>query len=234
MTQNSLDAADFLQRFSVKVLWHFTGYNKLEVEAFNCLVSIAKNCCLMISKNSHAVRMPNGEERKGYRSSCLCDIPFKDLRLHIMRYGGFGIAFAKKSAIEHGNFNPVLYVHKDHIFLKHADKILPELEILARNNKELSQKISEYLLMIGTYVKRSDLTNAIHLDPAVDSAQDNNFYYEREWRSAYDWNFSEQHVVTAMMPKNYIKRFKDEIRGSKGEGVFNDLSIFSTDMVDLL
>ncbi|MCU0651543.1 MAG: abortive infection system antitoxin AbiGi family protein [Candidatus Omnitrophica bacterium] len=234
MDENKIDAADYLQRFSAKVLWHFTGYNKSSKDSFARLVSIAKEGLLKISDRSFPIKMPNGEKRIGFPSSCVCDIPFKDLRLHILRYGGFGIAFNKEKAILTGHFNPVLYINKNHIFFKHAEKILPELERLESSCGNSKQVLQEYLKMMGTYVKRCDLTSIIHLDPKIDEEQNNNFYYEREWRSAYDWNFIRGDVVTVMMPQDYIGLFQEELKGSKGEGVFKNLSIISTEMVEIL
>lgn len=234
MEQNKIDVADYLQRFSAKVLWHFTGYNKSQEQAFAYLVSIARNCLLKISNRSFTVKMPNGEKRYGFPASCTCDIPFKDLRLHISRYNQFGIAFHRKNAIEEGRFNPVLYMHKDHIFFKHADSILPQLEYLASTDSSLKKVLSDYLLMIGTYVKRGDLTSDIYFNPLIDEEQNNNFYYEREWRSAYDWYFKKDDVGTVMMPLNYITKFKEAIKGTRGEEVFRDLPFISSELVNVL
>jgi hypothetical protein len=178
--------------------------------------------------------MPNKEERYGFRYSCLCDIPFKDLRLHLNRYQAFGIAFHKKVAIEKGHFNPVLYIHKDHIFFRYAEEILPQIEGLASTNPELAQILEKYLNMIGTYVKRGDLTSEIYFSHRIDEEQNNNFYYEREWRSAYDWNFKNDAVTTIMMPLNYIARFKESIKNSEGEAIFKDMPIISAELINLL
>ncbi|MDD5477849.1 MAG: abortive infection system antitoxin AbiGi family protein, partial [Candidatus Omnitrophica bacterium] len=224
MEENSTDAVDYLQRFSTKTLWHFTGYNKSPQDSFARLVSIASAGLLKISDKSFTIKMPtSGVKRIGFPSSSVCDIPFKDLRLHILRYGGFGIAFNRKRAIRDGHFNPVLYINKDHVFLKHADQVLPELERLASGDQALQKLLQEYLTMIGTYVVRSDLTSPIHIDPRVDEEQNNNFYYEREWRSAYNWNFKKDDVITVMMPQNYIGLFNQTIKGSKSEEIFRDL-----------
>lgn len=234
MADVKIDAADYLQRFSAKVLWHFTGYNKTEENSFNTLTTIAREGLLKISEKSHPIRMPSDENRNGFSSSCVCDIPFKDLRLHILRYGCFGISFDKEKAIRVGHFNPVFYINKDHVFLRRADKILPELEQLALTNPALAKLLQEYLRMIGTYVKRCDLTSIIHLDPKIDEEQNNNFYYEREWRSAYDWNFKREHIVSVIMPQNYISLFRERIKGSAGEAIFKDIPIISAEMVGLL
>ena len=40
---------------------------------------------------------------------CFCDIPLADLQLHMLKYGGFGLAFSKIFLAEHGA-SPVIYV----------------------------------------------------------------------------------------------------------------------------
>lgn len=230
MAEAKIDVADYLQRFSVKALWHFTGYNKSPEQAFICLVSIVRNRLLSISERNAVIKMPKGQDRYGHRYSCLCDIPFKDLRLHISRYNGFGIAFHKEDAIKEGQFNPVLYMHKDHIFFKYADELLPQVESLASKDQDLRKMLDQYLKMIGTYVKKCDLTSPIYFDTKIDEEQNNNFYYEREWRSAYDWNFKDNAVATIMMPRDYIPKFKSAM----AESVFKDLPIISSELVNLL
>jgi len=126
--QPQIDLADFLQRFSTKVLWHFTGYNKPENKAFAILLSILTTQTLKVSEEPSIIKMPSQKDRWGYGCSCMCDIPFRDLKIHIVRYGNFGIAFHKRHGIILGHFNPVLYVHKDHPLFKHAESLIDEVE----------------------------------------------------------------------------------------------------------
>mgnify|MGYP001599028617 CR=1 FL=1 len=142
----NIDPADFLQRFSTKVLWHFTGYKKSDDEAFRRLIAIAKEANLRISDKPIIIRMPSGKERRGCPISCMCDIPFKDLKIHITRYGKFGIAFYKEAAIMHGLFNPVLYAHRDHVLIKKAEELIEELETQAASNQSLKSILKQYLL----------------------------------------------------------------------------------------
>ncbi len=221
--------ADYLQRFSTKVLWHFTGYNKTEEEAYERLVSITKNKQLKVSEKPAIIKMSSGEERWGYEHSCMCDIPFKDLKIHIARYGCFGVAFKKESAVLKGFFNPVLYMHKDHHLFKHAETLLKQLDKLSSPHERLEETLQEFLILLGTYVIKGDLLSDIHLDPSMDEEQKNNFYYEREWRSAYKWDFNETDVVAVMLTQEKISDFKNKLGDE-----FPNMSIISAEMVEKL
>lgn len=208
--EETFDWADFLQRFSTNVLWHFTGYNKGEEESLAIIKKIIEEKKLRIGKSPVEVLMKSGERRWGHCCSCMCDIPFKDLRIHTARYGKYGIAFDKIKAITDGQFNPVLYIHKDHIFFKYTEEeLLPHIDFLTGLNKP-GQKLLDYLVLLGTYMKRSNLTAPISIgDQIVDYKQNNNFYYEREWRAAYDWDFEKDDIETIMVQRKNIKDIRD-------------------------
>lgn len=193
---------DFLQRFSTKVLWHFTGYQKPDAQANEILRKIIESRTLELSQHPEPVIMGTGERRWVYTYSCMCDIPFKDLRIHTLRYGKYGIAFHRNKAIQSGHFNPVLYVHKDSFLFKRASEILPEIDKLTLPHKEVEAKVTEFLALLGTFVKRSDLTAPISIGSVqIDKEQNNNFYYEREWRSAFKWSFEPSSVAAVMVPQ---------------------------------
>ncbi len=227
--ETKIDLADFLQRLSSKVLWHFTGYNKSEDEAFKILFAILKNKKLKISERQPAIRMPSQQERIGHKCSCMCDIPFKDLRIHIIRYGPIGIAFHKSNAITAGLFNPVLYLQNNHPLFNHAENMIGKLEQIASDHQQIAPLLQDFLTLLGTYIKPSDLLSNIQLDPKIDDEQKNNFYYEREWRSAYDWNFQENDIAAIMLPIKYFDKFRSEINDK-----FLRATIISTEMIESL
>jgi len=66
---NGHDLADFLQRFSTKVLWHFTGYAKTDEQASEKLQLIIKSKTLELSKHPEQVIMVSGEKRWVYTYS---------------------------------------------------------------------------------------------------------------------------------------------------------------------
>ena len=139
--EQKIDLADFLQRFATKSLWHFTGYNKPPEQSFVILKKILSECSLKIGEHPDPIIMPDGEHRSCFPYSCMCDIPFKDLRIHTVRYGAYGIAFNKSRAIISGHFNPVMYVHKDSFLFGHSGKNLKEIDALIKPHAELSKKM---------------------------------------------------------------------------------------------
>jgi hypothetical protein len=227
--EKKLDLADLLQRFSTKVLWHFTGYAKDDIVAYNKLKSIVESQTLRLTEHPEPVIMAGGERRWVYSYSCMCDIPFKDLRIHTIRYGKCGIAFNRNKAIQFGQFNPVLYIHKDNPLFKKVSEILPEIDKLIEPHDILQRKVTGFLALLGTFVKRSDLTANIAIgDIEVDKEQNNNFYYEREWRSAVEWKFTKVDVEAIMIPGNQF----NDIKSLLEKNGFEDTPIISYEMIE--
>lgn len=232
---NYPDLADFLQRFTTKVLWHFTGYNKTALEAFEILKSIVSAQTLKVSLDYQKIKMPSGAERLGHPASCVCDIPFKDLRIHTARYRNYGIAFKKNNAITRGHFNPVLYIQHDHHLFKHAEQLLDKFDNANTTTSESNKKLYEYLMIMGTYVKRSDLTRKISIgDIDLDRQQNNNFYYEREWRSASEWKFQVDDVAAILLPENHLGEMKEFIKNSFQAQSYVKIPLISYEMVEYL
>jgi hypothetical protein len=221
-----IDWANYLQRFSTKVLWHFTGYEKSDDQALEILKAIISSNRLQISHKDRVVLMNDGKRRDGWGYASLADIPFKDLLIHAMRYGRYGISFSKKCAIS-AQFNPVLYVDRNHAFFKHAQYLLQHIDELIPDNLDLSKPsplkcLNEYLYMIGTYVKASELSQPVKFDSNLDKLQKNNFYYEREWRSPYDWNLQAGDVHSILAPKrdlDFLAKFIKQQKAVVFEGV---------------
>lgn len=226
---NNIDLSESYQRFSSRVLWHFTGYNKDSDSAYGILESILSESCLKVGKEAETIIMHGGENRWGYPFSCLCDIPFKDLTIHMVRYGQFGIAFHKQDAIRDGHFNPILYLHKDAFLFQKGGDLLRAIDSIVPESNPVYGPLQDFLLALGSYTKRSDLSHAAEANPQKDREQNNNFYYEREWRSIYPWNFSDESIAAIMMPSEFFEAFRKKF------GVrFPACSIISSEMVKTL
>jgi hypothetical protein len=224
---------DLLQRFATKVLWHFTGYNKNDEKAFSVLKKILEERKFKVGDFRPEVIMPkSGERRWGFPCSCMCDIPFKDLRIHTIRYQKYGIAFDKNKAITEGHFNPVLYIHKDHILFKHVEeKLLGKIDELTQTTGEYGKKLYEYLIILGTYIKRSDLTAPVSSgNRELDDSQDNNFYYEREWRSIYPWEFKNEDIEAIMIQRRDIENINNFLK----EHGMSNVPIVTYEMIEKL
>ena len=224
-----IDLADYFQRFSTRVLWHFTGYKKPPEKAFEILNLILEARTLRVSEKSEMVLMHTGQQRWGYPVACMCDIPFRDLRIHMIRYGQFGIAFHKRNAILNGHFNPVLYVHRNNVLFQKSADLLNAIEREVDPKSALAKNLQEYLLMIGSLVKRGDLTRIIELDSELDTTQENNFYYEREWRTVFPWIFDDSSVAAIMIPEEFRVRFQQRWKDR-----FVNSSIISSQMIETL
>jgi hypothetical protein len=224
-----IDLADYFQRFSTRVLWHFTGYKKTNEKAFEILNAILETKNLRVSEKFTEVLMHDGQKRLGYSIACMCDIPFRDLRIHMLRYGQFGIAFHKRDAIRNGHFNPVFYVHRNNVLFQKAKNLLNAIESEVKPDTSLHKNLQEYFLMIGGYVKRGDLTRIIELDSEVDSTQENNFYYEREWRTLFSWKFEDTSIAAIMMPQSFLTSFR-----TRWGDRFVASSIVSSEMIETL
>ncbi len=227
---NEIDLSLTLQRFSCRALWHFTGYKKDQEEAFDIQCKILESSLLKVAKYPEPILMPNGDEKRwGLPVSCVCDIPFKDLLIHMVRYGQFGISFHKNDAVTEGLFNPVLYLHKKADFFDRSSSLLNTIEKNIDQKNPAFETLQEFLSLLGSYTKRSDLLHPATIDTKKDESQNNNFYFEREWRSTHDWDFNDKSIAAIMMPSSYICRFR-----KKFEDRFPDSSIISSELVETL
>jgi hypothetical protein len=224
-----IDLADVLQRFSSKVLWHFTGYNKSWDDAFRIQNEILQSNLLQVGKQSETIVMNSGQKRYGYSVACMCDIPFRDLRIHMVRYGLFGIAFFKHAAINTGNFNPVFYVHYENPLFKRAEDLFKVIDPAIKEDSAFNKSLNEYLRMIGSYVKRGDLNRIVEVNSEIDSSQSSNFYYEREWRTVFPWKFDDASVAAIMMPQRFLADFQ-----KRWGHRFVNSSIISSEMIETL
>jgi hypothetical protein len=228
------DLASYWQRFSTKVLWHFTGSNKKsEDESIEILKKIINTRCLKIGEGP-MFNSPFGA-RYGYKCSCMCDIPFRDLSIHTIRYGEAGIAFSKTKAIISGNFNPVLYIHKDNILFKDTLLMLKGIDELTKI-PIYGEVLNKFLYAIGSSVKISDLAAPFTYTPGSENIEANNnnpdfnFYYEREWRSIVDWEFSYDAVEMIMVQRKRI----NELRSILDEKGIGSIPVLSSDMIEKL
>lgn len=210
--------AQMEQRFASEVFWHFVGReckDNLD-ECYKRLIGILENG-LNVGKNPVEFKYKdNGTGETvtlwGYPVSCLADIPFKDLHIQAKRYGTIAIGFNKDSAIDN-HFNPVLYVNTYSYyfarFMKHRKKLE---EYMADGNEEEFEKLKEVLLTLGSLAKSGDLKANPIDSKELDEFQLNNFYYEREWRSIYQWKFKSYDVALVIVNDDQmVKDLKSDI-----------------------
>jgi Putative abortive phage resistance protein AbiGi, antitoxin len=147
----------------------------------------------------------------------------------MMRYGQFGIAFHKLDAIDKGQFNPVLYLHKKAFLFQQASDLLKNIDGMVSVEDSLYENLQKFLLTLGSYIKPSDLSHPAVIDRVKDEEQNNNFYYEREWRSVDSWKFDVESIAAIMMPSQYIELFNNKLVKK-----FSNCSIIASEMVKML
>ncbi len=230
-------SAQLDQRFASHVLWHFTGrLNFRENENYNRLVSILGSSLRVGPKPpAFTYFVPSLTETKtqlGYPVNCLADIPFKDLIVHAKRYGRCAIGFHRNAAIQHG-FTPMLYTNQYSPDFQRFMQTRDAIEDLVAQLKdtELSSKIDELLYYLGSIAKAGLLDMAPRSDDQFDAEDPkNNYYYEREWRSIREWNFSAEAVAAVMLPGHMLEKFAED-RKARNLKVTAQTAIIPFDMI---
>ncbi len=150
---------------------------------------------------------------------CFCDIPLKDLGIHMDKYSHFGVAFTKVFMRSKG-CNPVYYVSMhspctDHryprgdsrrevkwgdFFQEAFDRWYPTVKGI--DPSKLSPVDNLLLWYFLGHLKFFDNTLADD-DPR-------NYYMEREWRRIGEMEFKRTDVATVILPSAFVPRFRAE------------------------
>jgi hypothetical protein len=177
-------------------------------------------------------------------SVCFCDIPVNDLGIHMGKYKRFGLSFIKEFLIEK-RANPVFYVAidskstiRDQAINSRGNRYDEQLKLFAwRMNSLLSSRE----LIINSDLKGSGLINIVDdfekiyrffgneilpfLKPfecCKSESDEKNYYMEREWRVLGFVRFTLDDVCRIILPKSYIKRFRDDVPNYYGQITFAD------------
>lgn len=228
---------NILQRYSSEILWHFVGRKDRDnpQKCYDILLAILRDGNLKLSSTSEPFtyhkHCGGKEELYGYPVCCLADIPLKDLLLHSMRYGEFAIGFHRDSAIRN-NFIPVLYVPQKSGIIDYFLKLRGELELFVQGiSPDMADKFKEFLSMLGSVTKPCNLQEDVDDNPELDELQMNNFYYEREWRSIYNWKFKPEDVAMIIVHNSQmIEQLHEQIDHSNLV-VQKTVPILSFDMI---
>lgn len=155
---------DLSQNLSSNTLFHFT-------KSFDKLASILKDG-FKLSFVAEVLPRRSLKEKSLYYIApmvCFCDIPLGGVKVHLQRYGSYGLGI-HKTFCKHAKINPVFYIHNYRTF----NYILPE-SILDPSS-------------IVPYIKKYYGMN-------IRKKESFRFYNEREWRyvkskkvEILDWN----------------------------------------------
>ena len=164
---------------------------------------------------------------------CFCDIPLADLHLHMKKYGPFGIAFRKNFLATQGA-TPVMYVPQfgrpSIIHFRDVDANKPPKHGVA-SQAVIFNRFGQYLNKLHERISSSDdpsliadwtkmssflegaiLSHFKFFDHRLQDDHLDNFYMEREWRSANDVRFSMEDIQRIVIPSRFAGRLRKAFR----------------------
>lgn len=182
--------------------------------------------------------------------TCFADIPVEDLSLHMKKYSKFGLSFSKDFIAEAGGI-PVHYIPKK-AKIKHFKKGGANSRDSNENKINKSdfydKKISEFHELFKIFHKLDEQTNdkpgvsdlshrirdlqrffSFHIfsffkffDHSKKDDDEDNYYFEREWRIIGNLNFEISDIKTIFLPQAYAEEFRNECPLFYGQLIFTD------------
>jgi hypothetical protein len=172
---------------------------------------------------------------------CFCDIPVRNLPLHMKKYGSFGLAFSKSFLVQRGA-SPVFYVAVDsnvrskkvptrqedlYEYLTSSKYCSPRAEVLDELIRDLNRMLlsmaapdspesTEGRRLFGL-LGHQVLSFIRGFDSRLSADDSKNYYMEREWRVVGNVNFNLDDVSRIIIPKSYAERLRQDIPGYRGE-----------------
>ncbi len=157
--------------------------------------------------------------------TCYSDIPLRSLRIHIEKYGKFGLSFHREPLIFHGA-RPVTYVPVDygpgnvHDSPAQGRYLIAGFEAAYRGfirhiydnearavRSSVIGKVAENRAQTVEAVKRifeKDFLAFIKTyDDRLPKDHPNNYYMEREWRKLGNFQFTPDQVIRVVVPSAY-------------------------------
>lgn len=232
-----------MQRYVSDELTHFVGRAKKNRpdEQFRLLLKIIRSgtiCWPVVDPefwgNMYNVRLPvdrpNEPPTIGFTMACFCDIPVADLGLHRAKYSDFGLAFKRQFLVQRGA-KPVLYVPEDGQI-----RWGPSMKPVGPTFKMMKRYVVDFLndLRKRPDLRLNDLEGVqtfvvLHLlgyikefNSSLSDDADENYYMEREWRVVGGVQFTLEDISRIIVPKDYAKRFRDEVPEYYGQVSFVD------------
>lgn len=160
---------------------------------------------------------------------CFCDIPKDKCRIHMHKYGEFGISFSKEFLIARGA-SPVFYVANSSMVpgvtggqvtrADYFDEKVSVLHFLA--DESMRPDLNATQLSDGRYLTNISMHLhhfiEIHIlgfvecfDPSLPEDHKDNYYMEREWRVFGNLKFGLADVARLTVPRAYQTKLKDDL-----------------------
>ena len=214
------------QRYISNELTHFVGRDEQDKNAqYQILSKILKDCHVKPKDykpgklNIWRNLKPNARisDNNLYLSEvvCFCDIPLQDLQIHTSKYSLFGLSFEKDFVIRQGGI-PVYYIPKE---AKYCLNMLFDVKGAANSDVNLEKAFNsmhEDFMQIRS--RLSDKTKYFlyiyffhHLkffDHNLPDGDEQNYYFEREWRLHGELNFKIEDVKRVFIEECYAKKFR--------------------------
>ena len=165
---------------------------------------------------------------------CFCDIPDDHLSLHMSKYGQFGVGFPKSFLIPL-DVRPVLYVPLSSVSIIGAKRAQWEAfdanikDLLALITFQLKQELKRpglkpgrpstqmlLLTQMFEFLTRDIFGFVKVFDDRLPLDHLDNYYMEREWRSAASIRFRLQDISSIIVPDDYVSTFVRDFPTFKG------------------
>lgn len=231
--------------YTSKELFHFVGSNhpKNDEANFTTLLKILKSKCISYGPDFPAdIRFRysfNWDEMHVLEGglivpqvTCYCDIPLKDLDLHMRKYGKFGLSFARSFLISYGA-RPVIYVPiqpSDYRsgwgsivgemmvcnwmkvwqgYEEHAvAPIRPPIHKSTLNTKPGTRE--DAVLAVNSILTAEFFAFIKVFNSDLEDDDKDNFYMEREWRMINPLKFMLDDIESVFIQKVYAERLSIE------------------------
>ncbi len=247
------------QRYVSKYLTHFAGRKEANDDAkYNLLQRIIKSGWLLSGAmaNTPTSDLPSRIQQVSYDFPhnlagvdlnsafiadvvCFTDIPQSDLRLHMKKFGRFGLSFTKEQLLSKGA-NPVFYISK-----RSVDRSEGGITFETLFRKELQNCIDLYTGFQASLVNVKRMFTPdetaqfrMHIfmlkyflsflkfwDNTDDDGQESNFYMEREWRIFGGFQFTIQDIQKVLLPREYATFFRRDFPEYTNELLFSEVEL---------
>lgn len=235
------------QRYISPFLTHFVGRKLPDHERYDCLAKILNEGRLTYPPHDQFTKTPGCELVINYDEPisekanemycagmvCFCDIPVGDLGIHTGKYGRFGLAFDKDFIAKRGGA-PVYYVPKEAAPVfgardESGNEYCNRGEYFDDNAKECSELLDELMSAKNEWSKRARRVDAFlgssifaHIlcfDHNLDDSNEDNYYFEREWRVLESLKFHMSGIRTIFLPREgrWARRFREDFPDYCGE-----------------
>lgn len=167
--------------------------------------------------------------------TCYCDIPFKHLGIHLLKYGKFGLSLDKNLLIKYGA-RPVIYVPlrtDDWQSASGGRTWLRDVEAAYRGFRtHIRDKIGsattrralgamptspeEASIALDSVLTKDLIAFLKPYDSLLPDSHPNYYYSEREWRKFGNQKFEPKDVRRIVVADTYVERLNDELPDYRG------------------